>query len=204
MGHNGGFNPYRDRNGEFATPEGSGKPGPSRRAGTVGGGAKGYGPGGAAINGVVRTAGPRQTKAQRAAAQASVEQGKRQNEALTAQLKTATSRALPPVTLHASTKLPKGWTRPSSPTDHSTEGGSGPPNSRMRYISDLKPNPYRGSARTWRELTTDSTGKVVRDRYVLQDAQGQFFLGHKIDPKTGVATYGRFDPEEPWNGQRYG
>lgn len=30
MGRNGGFNPYRDRNGEFTTPQGSGKPGRSR------------------------------------------------------------------------------------------------------------------------------------------------------------------------------
>lgn len=42
-GHNGGFNPYRDQNGEFADPATSGKPGRSRkggsgpRAGTVSG-----------------------------------------------------------------------------------------------------------------------------------------------------------------------
>jgi hypothetical protein len=31
MGHNGGFNPYRDANGEFADPATSGKPGRSRK-----------------------------------------------------------------------------------------------------------------------------------------------------------------------------
>lgn len=36
MGHNGGFNPFRDRNGEFTTPEGSGKPGRSRAGGAAG------------------------------------------------------------------------------------------------------------------------------------------------------------------------
>ena len=30
MGNNGGFNPFRDANGEFTTPDGSGKPGRSR------------------------------------------------------------------------------------------------------------------------------------------------------------------------------
>lgn len=35
MGRNGGFNPYRDTNGEFATPVTSGKPGRSR-AGSLG------------------------------------------------------------------------------------------------------------------------------------------------------------------------
>jgi hypothetical protein len=41
MGHNGGFNPYRDANGEYATPQQAGKPGRKRgggaRAGTVSG-----------------------------------------------------------------------------------------------------------------------------------------------------------------------
>lgn len=30
MGNRGGFNPFRDANGEFTTPDGSGKPGRSR------------------------------------------------------------------------------------------------------------------------------------------------------------------------------
>ncbi len=37
MGNRGGFNPFRDANGEFTTPEGSGKPGRSRaRSGAAG------------------------------------------------------------------------------------------------------------------------------------------------------------------------
>lgn len=36
MGHNGGFNPFRDQNGEFTTPEGSGKPGRARKGGSGG------------------------------------------------------------------------------------------------------------------------------------------------------------------------
>jgi hypothetical protein len=52
MGHNGGFNPYRDQNGEFATPQQAGKPG-RKRAGTVGGGGGG---GAAAPAGRARTA----------------------------------------------------------------------------------------------------------------------------------------------------
>ncbi|NTU86293.1 MAG: hypothetical protein HGA45_44360, partial [Chloroflexales bacterium] len=41
MGHNGGFNPYRDGNGEYATPEKAGKPGRSRKRGGGGGGGGG-------------------------------------------------------------------------------------------------------------------------------------------------------------------
>ena len=36
MGNNGGFNPYRDANGEFTDPTGSGKPGRSRARGAGG------------------------------------------------------------------------------------------------------------------------------------------------------------------------
>ena len=40
MGNRGGFNPFRDANGEFTTPDGSGKLGRSRaRSGSSGGGA---------------------------------------------------------------------------------------------------------------------------------------------------------------------
>jgi hypothetical protein len=37
MGHNGGFNPYRDANGEFATPQQAGKPGRKRGGGAASG-----------------------------------------------------------------------------------------------------------------------------------------------------------------------
>ncbi|MBX0328699.1 hypothetical protein K2Z83_13535 [Oscillochloris sp. ZM17-4] len=36
-GHNGGFNPYRDVNGEFCAPAQAGKPGRSRKGGSGGG-----------------------------------------------------------------------------------------------------------------------------------------------------------------------
>jgi hypothetical protein len=35
-GHNGGFNPFRDQNGEYATPERAGKPGRKRKGSAVG------------------------------------------------------------------------------------------------------------------------------------------------------------------------
>jgi hypothetical protein len=47
MGRNGGFNPYRDANGEYATPERAGKPGRNRKRGA----SQGRPRGGAAVPG---------------------------------------------------------------------------------------------------------------------------------------------------------
>ena len=44
MGNNGGFNPFRDANGEFTTPAGSGKPGRSRAGGVGAAAAPNRGP----------------------------------------------------------------------------------------------------------------------------------------------------------------
>ncbi|MBX0328666.1 hypothetical protein K2Z83_13370 [Oscillochloris sp. ZM17-4] len=59
-GHNGGYNPYRDRNGEFTTPAGAGKPGRSR---SISSGRKAPGvPQGIGRSPTARTSNPRSGK----------------------------------------------------------------------------------------------------------------------------------------------
>ena len=70
----------------------------------------------------------------------------------------------------------------------------------MRYIVGM--TTPTGTEKRWRELSTDGTGKVVRDREVQQDPSGAFYLPTKLNHVTGETTRGHFDPDGLWNGNR--